>query len=310
MSSSETPLVSVVIPTKDRADSLANALDALGKQDYSPFEVIVADNGSTDHTEEVIAQFKAIRVVNPRVGVSRSRQCGIDRARGSIIAMCDDDSVPEPDWITQLVRRLLSENDLALIGGKIIPVGFEDSKGMGRLSRNSVISFVSEPKDADYFASPNLGMRTSALAAIGGYDPFFRTGGFEEPDLILRLKYAGYRVGYEPLAVAQHVNPGVSFRKRQWFHTDQLSRLYFCMKHLRPATIAEWGSFLAYEMRLMYKELKGMPYQFFDAARKRNWGRWNELSRRTYNAVIARLSIPWLLWVAHRRKRKESISGS
>lgn len=298
-------MVSVVIPTKNRAESLAHALLAIRGQDYEHFEVIVVDNGSTDNTPDIITQYEAKCVHNPIFGISRSRQMGIDSACGEIIAVCDDDSVPEPDWISQLVRRLAADDALGLIGGKIIQVGFPEDKGMGKIGQNGIISFVTNPQEAHYFASSNQGIRKAAIDAIGGYDLFFREA-YEEVDLIFRLRDKGFHIDYEPLAKVRHVNPGNTFRKGHYFFDLQLMRLYFCMRHYRPHSWVEWSQFLLIEWKMVCKELRETPYKFYDAGRKREFRRWIDLGRRVFNTITARLAIPWLLSQVHQQQKKEA----
>jgi len=91
-------LVSVIIPTYNRANFLKEAIDSVLNQDYKNFELIVVDDGSTDETTSVLKGYydkiKYIRI--PHQGVSRARNVGIEQAKGGLIAFLDSDDLWMP----------------------------------------------------------------------------------------------------------------------------------------------------------------------------------------------------------------------
>lgn len=91
------PTVSVVINTHNRGPHLKRLLDALSRQTYDRFEVIVVNGPSTDNTEDVLKQYQsAIRTDKcPIVNLCVSRNIGVRDAAGEIIAFIDDDAVPQ-----------------------------------------------------------------------------------------------------------------------------------------------------------------------------------------------------------------------
>ncbi len=93
--SSDAPLVSTVIPAFNVAWCIDRAINSVLSQNYHPLEVIVVDDGSTDDTQEILANYKeAIRVVrNTNGGLSSARNTGILEARGDYVAFLDAD-----DW--------------------------------------------------------------------------------------------------------------------------------------------------------------------------------------------------------------------
>lgn len=106
------PLVSVVIPTFNRADLIGETISSALAQSYRSFELIVVDDGSTDRTEDVVRQFEDARLRYIRQenrGVSAARNHGIRQARGGLIAFLDSDDL----WaIEKLERQVpLFEND-------------------------------------------------------------------------------------------------------------------------------------------------------------------------------------------------------
>src|SRR3954447_20047449 len=98
--------ISVVINTYNRIASLPTALKALSIQRYHDLEVVVVDGPSDDGTLDYLSsrwagQIKICRC--PEANLSKSRNVGIRNSSGDIICFTDDDGVPEPDWLDQLV---------------------------------------------------------------------------------------------------------------------------------------------------------------------------------------------------------------
>jgi glycosyltransferase involved in cell wall biosynthesis len=295
------PLVSVVVLTRDRAESLRQTLLTLTGLDYANHEVIVVDNRSMDHTAQVAAEFGVRYLFCPAPGVSMCRQRGIEAARGEIVAMCDDDCRPVREWLSCLVQRLCTQENLALVGGHIINIGFgadKQYKGRGKIGRNGVSTLVADPREADYYGSANIAFKKAALQAVGGYDPFFRTGGYEEAELMTRLRHSGFRTGYEPAAVSEHHHTTADHRHDRVFYSGPAPRLYFYLKHHRPRTLDGWLSFLGYELWLLGQDLAKLARPIAGAILKLRFDQWLRLGVRLFNVISPRIAIPWLLWKA------------
>ena len=107
------PAVSVVIPVLNGAATISQQLAALAGQTYrGPMEVLVADNGSTDATVEVVqalsGRLPGLRLVDAsaRVGTNHARNAGAAAAGGDLLAFCDADDVAAPGWLAGLVAGL------------------------------------------------------------------------------------------------------------------------------------------------------------------------------------------------------------
>jgi len=110
-------LVSVVIPTYNRARGVAAAVASALAQTYSPIEVIVVDDGSTDDTEAEIRRFgrQVVYVKQANGGVASARNKGLAEARGEFIALLDSDDVWHPWKIELQVATLERQPDLGLV---------------------------------------------------------------------------------------------------------------------------------------------------------------------------------------------------
>ncbi len=294
---SGTCLASVIVVTRNRASSLAVALASLRAQSYENYEIIVVNNGSTDQTQAVIDAYGAQTVFVPsRLGIGFCRNRGVEAARGEVIAFTDDDCVPVRSWLSAFVSRFNKEPDIGCLGGHIINIGYEGAKankGRTRYVRNGILEFVADPYDAEFYGNANLAFRRLILEVTGNYDPFFNT--MAEIDLQTRLRRHGYRVEYEPGAKVEHHHRGVFLKNRYLFFGPELVRLYYCMKHTRPTSAIQWFEFLAYDLRLLRKELVRELRLIAWTIVKRRPDRLPHALIGLFNSVSARIAIPWII---------------
>ena len=123
-------MVSVIICTHNRAESLKHTLESLSEMDVPrelEWELIVVDNKSTDTTRAVVEEFArrspfAVRYVfEPNAGVSYARNTAVTRARGGIIAFTDDDVIVTTEWLREIAAAF-RQFDCAGVGGRSIPL--------------------------------------------------------------------------------------------------------------------------------------------------------------------------------------------
>ena len=169
--------VSVVIPTRDRADLLAVTLRSVREQTSPPAEVIVADDGSTDGTEQVVKEAGGRLVRNPGGGwgASAARNAGLEQVETEYVAFLDSDDLYRPRALELLQAALAARHEACFAYGQalsarrtpdgwtpeglIAPRPGEDSDPLCSLfARNSV-------------PSGGALVRTEAARAVGGYDP-------------------------------------------------------------------------------------------------------------------------------------------
>ncbi len=115
--------VSIIVPVYNGEKTLAQCLDAVLKQTYPSYEVIVVDNHSTDRTKEIIGSFqeKSDKVCYVFEGYRRrgaARNAGIRVAKGDIIAMIDADCLPPSDWIATLIAPIVGQNENIVMGAE------------------------------------------------------------------------------------------------------------------------------------------------------------------------------------------------
>ena len=106
--------VSIIVPTYNKAEELRRALDSILSQTYSNLEVIVINDGSLDHTKDVLQEYqqkdeRIVAIYQENSGVSVARNVGIKRATGTYINFVDGDDAIAPDIIEKLVKKIEEE---------------------------------------------------------------------------------------------------------------------------------------------------------------------------------------------------------
>ncbi len=121
------PLVSVIIPTYNRAEFLPRAIDSVLAQTFTDFELIVIDDGSTDGTDRILKNYarqdKRIKVITQKnCGVSCARNKGLSMARGTYVSMLDSDDFALPEMLERQVLYMRKYPDLAALASLEIRV--------------------------------------------------------------------------------------------------------------------------------------------------------------------------------------------
>ena len=114
------PRVSVVVCTCNGSRTIRGTLEALRRLDYPDFEVIVVNDGSTDHTPDIVREFPVRLITTENHGLSSARNTGWEAATGEIVAYIDDDAYPDPHWLHYLAHVYMT-TDAAGAGGPNLP---------------------------------------------------------------------------------------------------------------------------------------------------------------------------------------------
>jgi glycosyltransferase involved in cell wall biosynthesis len=197
--------ITVVIPVRNCADHLPTQLAALAGQTYrGDWEVVVADNGSTDETVEVARawadRMPSLRVINAsgRRGPNHARNVGARAARAELLAYCDADDVASARWLEALAQAL---QDADLVGGRLDWSTLNDPTILAWRPQRPMTDLLPELGFLRYAPSCNLGVRASVVREIG-WDERFVGGSCDQP-LAWRAQLAGYRLAFASDAVMQ-----------------------------------------------------------------------------------------------------------
>jgi len=117
MDSSNLPLISVIIPCYNHGNYLQEAVDSIRSQDYSPVEIIVVDDGSTDNTPDVSRELDVKYIRQENAGLSAARNTGIHQSRGELLVFLDADDWLLPNALTINSGILMQKPELAFAAG-------------------------------------------------------------------------------------------------------------------------------------------------------------------------------------------------
>jgi O-antigen biosynthesis protein len=197
------PRVSVVVCSYNGARTIGECLAHLARLDYPDYEVIVVDDGSTDATA-AIARGHGVRLIStPNRGLSAARNTGLEAATGEIVAYIDDDAWPDPHWLTYLAETFRRTSHAGAGGPNIPPDGDGLVAECVAHAPGGPAHVLVGDRDAEHIPGCNMAFRRAALAAIGGFDPTFRTAG-DDVDVCWRLQERGESLGFSPAAVVWH----------------------------------------------------------------------------------------------------------
>ena len=207
--------ISVAISTLDRPDSLSRCLDALWSGDVLPAEVIIVDQSRNETTRSMIEKRQSSNVPiiyirqEPR-GLAASQNAAIGRACYPIVAITDDDCVPEREWLATVEKTFASENGLAAVTGRILPLEPEGDKLFPVSLRTGTLRVEFSRKVSPWVVGSgnNFAIKRDWFFRIGGCDERLGPGspgkGGVDMDLFYRLLRAGARIRYEPNSLVHH----------------------------------------------------------------------------------------------------------
>lgn len=211
-------VLSVVIPTFNRKDSLQRTLDGLARQTYPPaqFEAVVVSDGSTDGTDEMLAAYAQASPYPLRVicqnngGPARARNHGIQHAAGDVIVFLDDDVEPSPELLAVHAAHHAGQDavviapmlpDPALLWQEPVWIAWEHA--MLEKQYTAWRTGMWDGCGPHHFYSGNASVRRAHLIAVGGFDEQFPRQ--EDVELAVRLeKQRGVRFVYAPGAAGIH----------------------------------------------------------------------------------------------------------
>ncbi|MFB7874114.1 glycosyltransferase [Nocardia sp. NPDC056064] len=222
------PVITVVVATRDRPDSVCECLDALLQMEYPAFEIVVVDNDpTTEATSTAIARRFGARVRyvrENRRGLAAAHNRGVSAARGEIVAFVDDDVVVDRHWLTGIAEGFASGPDVACVTGLILPAQLETPAQLlleqhGGFDKGFELRVFdtgpNRPADplfpftAGAFGSgANMAFDAAVLRELGGFDQAIGAGTFARggDDLagFFRVVVAGHQLVYQPSAVVWH----------------------------------------------------------------------------------------------------------
>lgn len=291
----EQPFVTVCLPVRNGADHIAAQLEGLQAQDYvGPWEVVVADNGSTDETAAVVSAWTdrlplSLIQAGRRPSVNGGRNAAACHGRGQLLAFCDHDDIVRPNWITELVRVAAEADavagviDCARLNDDVVRSWKDD-----RVQHRLVIAHGALPS----MIGASCAVWRDAFEAVGGFDEAIQYG-TDDVDMAWRLQFAGFTLGHAPNAIADYrYRTRIRDLARQSFDRSRMS-CQLVERHradlpARPAPSVSPRSTVA-------SVLTGLPLALVSRRRR---GRWVHTVARAAGWLWGRVEIrrgrtPW-----------------
>jgi len=208
------PKISVVIPTKNRAALLAEAIDRVESQTIprDQYELIVIDNDSTDDTRSVLEQkthaYSNLRsALQEKPGAAATRNAGLRLAKSDLILFIDDDVQAEPGLVQAHLEWQSKHRNASVIGAVSMPWGDTSDPFLRYLRDHRILNPYTPSKgpiDFSYYHTCNVSTPTQMLLNVGGFNENFRIYGMEDIELGYRLEKAGSRMMFAQDARAVH----------------------------------------------------------------------------------------------------------
>lgn len=221
------PLVSIVIPTFNKAEYLYQCLESLLANTDVPFEVIVVDDGSQDVTPELLDRLKNVTCVRNEENLEFIRTCnrGIGLARGRYIVFLNNDVTVTPRWLSTLVDTMERDPQYGAVYGKLVrPEGTLQEAGSVVWRDGSALGYgrdddPSKPeysylREVDYGSAACLLVRADLVHELGGFDERYLPAYYEDTDLCFGIRRLGHRVVFQPEVSVFHCEFGSRSRRR------------------------------------------------------------------------------------------------
>jgi GT2 family glycosyltransferase len=197
------PLISVVVATHNRAPLLTRLFAGLEAQTgLDGFEVVIVDDASTDDTWanlNALADSSSLDITCIRLprnaGPATARNLGWQSTTAPIVAFTDDDCVPSPTWLAQLLK---SATEADIVQGRTVPNPTQQHN-LGPFSRTLDVSY-----EDGYYQTCNVAYRRELLERLGGFFEKFRFPAGEDTDLAWRAKESGATTYFDVDAVVRH----------------------------------------------------------------------------------------------------------
>jgi glycosyltransferase involved in cell wall biosynthesis len=240
--------LTIIVPTRNRLPSLGRLFASLRRSlagIEASYEMLVVNNGAVENSGKILELAKAeslkVDVLGPTPGKSWGLNEGLKRARGRIICPLDDDVVVAQDWAAKLLEAHASTGFDA-IQGKILPGTDPDGRPAdpSRLREYNIpyIDYGAEVREIRGLTGTNGSFKREVFENVGFYDTRLGPGasGFsEDSEYSMRIRQAGFKIGYAPHAVVYHeldparyglaVKREVQYRKglsRSVYRTDSI----------------------------------------------------------------------------------------
>src|SRR5688572_18522631 len=243
--------LSVVICTRDRPDTMGQALESVAESDFPEFDVHVMDQSTNTLTRDLVQdlakRFESKCKINyhflDKAGLSRAYNAGMRASTGDVVACTDDDVVVPKDWVAQIAKAFADDAAVGLLYGQVlIPESLKEVERTGELVVPHLLIERRQRLGAGqpfklFGMGANMGIRRSAFDRVGGFDEALGGGGplrsSQDFDFAFRMYRTGNAILLAPEVKVDHYG---SRTQEQWAGTMKAYGIgdgAFYSKHIR-----------------------------------------------------------------------------
>jgi GT2 family glycosyltransferase len=218
----KTPLVSIIIPAYNQFPFTYNCIKAVATHTKISYEVILADDCSTDETKNISQIIKNVVHIRTETNLRFVRNCNYAArfAKGQYLFFLNNDTQIQPDCLESLLALIEKDERIGITGSKLIyPDGmiqeagsiiWKDGSGWnygyGNFSNSPEYNYV---RDVDYLSGAAMLIRKSIWDTLGGFDELYAPAYYDDIDIAFAVRELGFRTVFQPKSIVVHFE-GVS----------------------------------------------------------------------------------------------------
>lgn len=267
--------ISVVVCTRDRHDTIAQAIESIAQCDYDNFDIHIMDQSTTNGTKLIIdeiipryaAQCPIVYHHLDKAGLSRSYNAGMRVSDGEIIAFTDDDVIVPSDWLTQIANAFVADPELALLYGQVcIPESLKPAVAEGiivpALMFDKPKRLIKGSAFKVFGMGANMAIRRTLLEEVEGFDEALGGGGplrsSQDFDFSYRTFLTGKAILLEPKVWVDHYGTRTQAQWPLTLMNYGIGDGAFYSKHIRCGDLRLLWVYVKLYLRCKAREVKGL----------------------------------------------------
>jgi GT2 family glycosyltransferase len=238
--------VSIIIPNYNGAKIILSCLKSVYASSYTGFEVFLIDDASEDNSVSVVRNFfpqtKILRNAK-NLGFARTANKGFKESRAEIVVLLNMDTVVRKEWLSELIKVLISDGKIGIAGSKILDTdGKTIQHAGGLINSNGITTHIGRGevdigqydslREVDYVCGASMALRKKLLEDAGYLDEDYSPLYYEDTDLAFQARKKGYKVVYAPKAVLTHTeNYSTGGLTARFYYLYHKNRIRFVLKN-------------------------------------------------------------------------------